>query len=81
MIICRQLIGFIGAYVAGELDETSRGDFERHLVRCPSCQAYLQTYRRTVALARALATDDLLDDVPEELVRTILNRTMRHARS
>ena len=53
-INCRQLIDLIGDFVAGELDETSRSDFERHHVRCPSCQAYLETYQRTILLVHSL---------------------------
>lgn len=73
LITCRQLIDFIGDYVEGTLDDGSRMEFERHLGRCRSCQAYLETYRQTMAAARTLlATDDAVDDVPEELIETIL---------
>lgn len=75
IITCRQLIEFIAAYVGGELDETSRADFERHLSVCASCRAYLQSYRETMELTRALATEDAVEDVPEELVKTILSVT------
>jgi anti-sigma factor RsiW len=71
-ITCRQLIEFIGDYLDGELDETERSDFERHLAVCRSCRAYLETYRQTTALVQALATDEPAEDVPEELIRTIL---------
>jgi anti-sigma factor RsiW len=74
MITCRQLIAFIAAYVEGELDDASTIDFERHLHLCPSCRAYLATYRQTITLAAALATDEAAEDVPEELVQTILDR-------
>ena len=73
MITCRQLIEFIAAYVADELDVMSRSTFEQHLPVCRSCRAYLETYRRTIVLAHSLATDDPAEDVPEELVRTILS--------
>ena len=53
-ITCRQLIDIIGDFVAGELDAQSLSDFERHHVRCPSCQAYLETYRRTIQLVHSL---------------------------
>jgi len=52
MITCRKLIDLIDAYLAGELDERERNDFERHLHCCLSCQAYLDSYRRTIALVR-----------------------------
>jgi len=72
-ITCRELIDFIAGYVAGELDAAARHDFERHLGVCPSCRAYLDSYRKTMALTRAAASDERVDDVPEALVRTILD--------
>jgi len=73
-ITCRQLIDFIVDYVEGTLDEMERLDFERHLSVCRSCVAYLESYRETMSLTHILATDEPLDDVPEELVITILAR-------
>jgi anti-sigma factor RsiW len=79
-ITCRQLIGFIGDYVSGELDDFSRGELERHLERCASCRAYLDSYRQTMTLVRATAADDVpADDVPEELVEVILRSAGRRA--
>lgn len=71
-ITCRQLIDYIVDYVDGALGETAQHDFERHLSVCGSCQAYLATYRETMSLTRIVATDDRLEDVPEDLVRAIL---------
>ena len=73
-ITCKQLIEFIADYVDGQLDEVSKSDFERHLAICKSCQAYLAMYRQAVSAARALASDERLDDIPDELVRSILAR-------
>jgi anti-sigma factor RsiW len=58
--------------VDDELPTQQRAEFERHLAVCPSCQAYLTTYRRTVALAKASGQDLTPDDVPETLVRAIV---------
>jgi RNA polymerase sigma-70 factor (ECF subfamily) len=70
-ITCRQLIDFIADYVAGEIDDDARHDFERHLGVCPSCRSYLDSYRKTMALTRSMCSDEPVD-VPEELVATIL---------
>ena len=67
MITCRQLIDCV------ELDRSSRIEFKIHLLRCRSCRAYVVSYRRTIALCHALATWDVAEDVPEDLVRTILS--------
>jgi anti-sigma factor RsiW len=73
-ITCRQLIDFIADYLAGELDELSHSDFERHIDRCRSCQAYLDSYRKTMSLAHSLSDESPAEDVPEELVLAILRR-------
>jgi anti-sigma factor RsiW len=75
LITCRQLIDFIAGHVEGELDETARNDFDRHLVRCPSCVAYLRTYSETIRLVRSSATDKPTPDLPEELVEIVLRTT------
>ena len=72
-ITCRELIDFIAGYVDGTLDAAARHDFERHLDACASCRAYLDSYRKTMALTRALASDEPAPDVPEALVRRILD--------
>lgn len=70
-ITCRQLIDFIADYVAGEVDDVTRHDFERHLGVCASCRAYLDSYRKTMTSTKSMASDDPVE-VPEELVGTIL---------
>jgi anti-sigma factor RsiW len=76
-ITCRQLIEFIGDYLDGDLDQTARADFERHLSVCRSCRAYLETYRQTTELVHLLGTNEPAEDVPEELVQTILTALRR----
>ncbi len=72
-ITCRQLIDFIASYLDQKLPEGERAEFERHLAVCPSCQAYLSTYRQTVALTRAAAHDEPPENVPEALIEAILS--------
>lgn len=71
-ITCRQLIDFIGAYLDGDLPDEERAEFERHLAVCPSCVAYLSTYRKTVTLAQLAGSDPVPADVPESLIQAIL---------
>ena len=70
---CSDLItNFLTGYLEGSLDEAARADFEHHLDVCPSCVAYLQTYRTTIAMTAAAGRTPQLEDVPEELVQAIL---------
>ncbi len=55
-ITCKQLIDGIADYLDGALDASSHRDFERHLERCRSCQAYLDTYRTTIRVVRAICS-------------------------
>ena len=77
MITCRQLSDFLDDYLSGELDETSRSEFDRHLAVCPTCVRYVQTYRQTISLGKAAFADDgapVPQSVPQELVKAILAR-------
>jgi anti-sigma factor RsiW len=72
---CREFVDFLIDYDSGELPEAQRAPFDEHLVVCPPCIAYLETYRETVALGKAAfqePDDPLPDEVPEALVRAIL---------
>ena len=77
---CREFTDFIIDYVSGELPADVRAPFERHLSRCPSCQAYLAQYQATVAAGKdALAEPEgeVPGDVPEDLIQAILASRQR----
>ncbi len=58
-ITCKQLLDFILDYIEGSLPEQERSDFDRHLAVCPSCVAYLDSYRKTIKLgANSFASSD-----------------------
>ncbi|MEP6770127.1 MAG: zf-HC2 domain-containing protein [Acidobacteriota bacterium] len=75
-ITCRELIEFLYLYLGGELPSERVAEFDRHLNVCPSCVAYIETYKETAALGRQ-AFQDLEQPVgtavPEELVSAILS--------
>ena len=74
-MICSDLItNFISDYLDGTLPPDTLADFEHHLDVCPSCVAYLLTYRMTIAMsAAAHVPRPEVEDVPEELVQAILS--------
>lgn len=74
-LTCRELVRFLADYLSGELTGPARATFDQHLARCPSCVAYMETYRSTRDLARAaMTTPEALvpADVPEGLVEAVL---------
>jgi anti-sigma factor (TIGR02949 family) len=71
-VTCQQLIDFLMSYLDGELPAEQRAEFDRHMAACPSCVDYLKTYETTVRLAKECSTDPVPDEVPETLVKAIL---------
>lgn len=47
---CREAIGVLAEYLEQSLSPETLAEFERHLADCAPCRAYLETYRKTVAL-------------------------------
>lgn len=74
-VTCRDFVDFLDDYLSGSLPEDRRAEFNSHLSQCPSCVAYMKTYRVSIALGRAALTrseEPVPEEVPEELVRAIL---------
>jgi anti-sigma factor RsiW len=68
---CQELIEFLDDYIAGDLPSHRAEGFERHLARCPSCTAYLATYRETIRLTQHIAAIEI-EDIPPDLLTAIL---------
>lgn len=73
-ITCKELISFLADYVEQSLPPETLFEFERHLNVCPSCVAYLASYRETIVITRrANVSPKLLqDEAPPELITAIL---------
>lgn len=81
-LTCRELIDFLREYLDEELSPEERSHFERHLGVCPPCVRYLETYQETVRLGREACCEPgggVPEDVPEELVRAILDARARRS--
>ena len=74
-VTCRDFVQFLDDYLAGALLGEQLAAFNEHLAACPSCVSYMKTYRETIRLGKlALAPtgEPLPEDIPEDLVRAIL---------
>jgi anti-sigma factor RsiW len=75
-VTCREFTEFLTQYLSDELSAEQRASFDDHLSRCVNCRHYLSQYRETIAAGRAAFDDlnaDVPTDIPEELVRAVLN--------
>jgi anti-sigma factor RsiW len=74
---CRELADFVMSYLDGELDATQRRRFEDHLAECAECVRFLREYRATVHAGQSAYADELPADVPDDLVKAILDARQR----
>lgn len=68
-LTCEEVNRFLAAYLDGVLDARTQAAFEAHLKDCPDCQAYLDQYRKTIALTRQAA--EVPEPPPELIARTL----------
>ncbi len=72
---CREMTDFLMTYLDDELPASQREAFEEHLEACPPCVRYLDSYRESIRLGKAVcARDDgpVPEDAPEALIQAIL---------
>jgi anti-sigma factor RsiW len=67
---CREISEFLRDFVAGDLDDDVRAEFERHVGGCSNCTAFLAQYELTISASRKACEDP--QEVPRELVEAIL---------
>lgn len=65
---CDECVELLVDYLADELPAERARALEIHLDLCPSCVAFVNTYRGTVNVARTLQTED----IPPELTQRLL---------
>jgi anti-sigma factor RsiW len=69
---CREATDFLMDYLDGKLAAPVRITFEEHLIECPACVDYVESYRATITLAAGCEKDAGRGPVPEELIAAIL---------
>jgi anti-sigma factor RsiW len=76
-VICREAIGFLTDYLAGDLPTDVRQAFEIHLDRCPNCRVFLLQLQETIRAGQLAVTAseeaDRQGEIPEGLVRAIMS--------
>ncbi len=76
MITCREFEEFILRYLDDELEPKQKKMFEWHLKLCRECREYLAAYERTIEIGKTAlgpANDRTPEDVPEDLVKAVLD--------
>ena len=70
---CAQIADFLTDFLNDELPDAVHADFVSHMMICPDCQRYLDSFKKTIALERG-AFDPVREvaKMPEPLVQAIL---------
>jgi hypothetical protein len=50
---CEDEVALIADYLAGELKPEVVAAFEKHFVQCPDCNAFLNTYKKTIEVTNS----------------------------
>jgi anti-sigma factor RsiW len=74
-LTCRQCVEFLMDYLEETLAADVRATFERHLIACPNCVRYLESYKTTTSVCKKVfqpREGETAPAVPEELISAIL---------
>jgi anti-sigma factor RsiW len=80
MITCKEFENFILDYLDGNLTVRQQTVFEWHMRICSECREYLAAYQRAMELGHAVLPspdNPIPDDVPEDLIKAILEARNR----
>lgn len=73
MIECRRVVELVTDYLEGQLDESTRLEFEAHLALCSGCAEYLAQLRATLDAVGQIPLDTLSDRAMEDLIAAFRN--------
>jgi len=75
--ICREITDLLVDYMAGELNPEIVAAFEAHLLLCPDCVAFLNTYKKTVQTTRSLRFGDIPAEMEKRVRQFLGERTQK----
>jgi anti-sigma factor RsiW len=73
-VTCQDAIAILADYLEAALAPEDAAALEAHLADCPACIAYLNTYRKTTALAREAGRLEMPAEMRERLRRFLVAR-------
>jgi len=76
-LTCRQVIERLADYIDAALGGLMRARVSLHLLLCSECRAYLETYRRTIALVGEAGRVEMPGDARHRVTRELLERLRR----
>ena len=68
-MICQELVGVLTEYLDGTLGARDRARLEAHLAVCDDCEAYLEEFKTTIALADRAGEPKMSSELRNNLLR------------
>jgi anti-sigma factor RsiW len=68
---CQRLLELLHDFVSGELAPAELASLQSHLRGCPPCEIYVQTYRLTITMTRALPPAEIPSATAQRLLQVL----------
>jgi hypothetical protein len=73
-LVCQELVELVTEYLGHTISAPERVRFEKHLLTCPPCTAYLAQMRTTLELAGELGQAPAAQNTGEQELLTVFRR-------
>jgi predicted anti-sigma-YlaC factor YlaD len=70
---CKDLTKMLSGYIDEECSPEDKALIEAHLADCPNCIAFVNTFRKSISLAKDLVYEDIPEDLARKLPRPFWN--------
>ena len=74
-IVCTNGVELLMEYLEGDLPQDVRADLETHVLGCPRCVAFIESYRQTPRIMRAATSIEMPEDLADRLQNFLRERS------
>lgn len=74
---CQAVVELLCDYLEGDLPDEEKQELDRHMMDCPPCLAFLNTYKRTAQVCKSLRPEDIPQDMRKRLERFLREAARR----
>jgi anti-sigma factor RsiW len=73
---CKDLTKMLSGYIDEECSPEDKALIEAHLADCPNCIAFVNTFRKSISLAKDLVYEDIPEDLQARLHKVLSEKAM-----
>jgi anti-sigma factor (TIGR02949 family) len=72
---CKDVVDLLSDYIDGECSPDDKAMVEDHLADCPGCIAFVNTFRKSISLAKNMSYEDIPNDLLDRLHNVLDQKT------